>query len=89
MIIGASLCSCLRGSLGCLTAMNKSLMPALMFCCCVLLAGCGGGPRVVQNNNETCGKQMTDLQDALNSGAMTQHEYDKARRVALKHCDTR
>jgi hypothetical protein len=69
--------------------MNRSLLPTLLFGCCTLLASCGSDPRIVQNNNESCGKQMIDLQDALNTGAMTQHEYDKAKRVALKHCDTR
>ena len=52
------------------------------------LAGCGHTTRVVQDN-DTCGKQMTDLQDALASGAMSRHEYDKARRVAVERCESR
>jgi predicted RNA-binding protein associated with RNAse of E/G family len=43
----------------------------------------------VQTNNDTCGKQMSDLQDALASGAMTQHEYDKAHRAAMERCTRR
>jgi hypothetical protein len=69
--------------------MNRSVISSLLLGCCVLLASCGGGPRIVENNNQSCGQQMSDLQGALGSGAMTQHEYDKARRVALKRCDTR
>lgn len=68
--------------------MNRSLILACLAGCCLALVGCGSSTRVVQNN-DTCGKQMTDLQNALASGAMTQSEYDKARRVAIQRCDTR
>ncbi|PXV56185.1 hypothetical protein SAMN04487785_12312 [Dyella jiangningensis] len=63
-------------------------MPALPIAACLALAGCGSSTRMVQNN-DTCGKQMMDLQNALASGAMTQHEYDRARRVAIERCDSR
>ncbi|MFC4528289.1 hypothetical protein ISN76_14785 [Dyella halodurans] len=66
--------------------MNRSWILALLVGGCVPLAGCGSTTRVVQNN-ETCGRQMTDLQNALASGAMTQHEYERARREAIKRCD--
>ena len=66
--------------------MDKSLMFALLVGCCVSLAGCGSTTRVVQNN-DTCGRQMTDLQNALASGAMSQSEYEHARREAIKRCD--
>jgi hypothetical protein len=68
--------------------MNRSLTLGTLIGICVALAGCGSSTRVVQSH-DTCGKQMTDLQDALNSGAMTQHEYDKARRVAVERCENR
>lgn len=68
--------------------MKRTMIPASLIAVCLALAGCGSSPHVVQNN-ETCGKQMTDLQDALASGAMTQHEYDKARRVAIERCESR
>jgi len=68
--------------------MGKSLLFALLIGAGASLAGCGGEKHVVQYN-ETCGKQMTDLQDALDSGAMSRSEYDRARRVAIKHCNTR
>lgn len=66
--------------------MNRSLLLALLVGGCVLLSGCGSTTRVVQNN-DTCGKQMTDLQNALASGAMSQSEYERARREAIKRCD--
>jgi hypothetical protein len=62
------------------------LLLALLVGGCVLLSGCGSTTRVVQNN-DTCGKQMTDLQNALASGAMSQSEYERARREAIKRCD--
>lgn len=67
--------------------MSRTIFPASLIVACLVLAGCGSSTRVVQNN-DTCGKQMTDLQNALASGAMTQHEYDKARRVAIERCDS-
>lgn len=68
--------------------MNRTVIFASLIVACLSLGGCGSSTRVVQNN-ETCGKQMTDLQDALASGAMSQHEYDRARRVAIERCNTK
>jgi hypothetical protein len=70
------------------TVMNRSSMSVWLVSFCMMLAACGSETRVVQTN-DTCGKQMTDLQAALDSGAMTRSEYDKARRVAIERCDTR
>ncbi|QAU22782.1 hypothetical protein EO087_01275 [Dyella sp. M7H15-1] len=53
---------------------------------CLSLAACGGS-RAIAQNNDTCGKQLIDLQAALNSGAMTQAEYDRARAEAIRRCD--
>jgi hypothetical protein len=68
--------------------MKSIVIPALLVGVSLTLAGCGSDTRVVQNN-ETCGKQMTDLQDALASGAMTQAEYNKAHRAAMQRCVSR
>ncbi|RAO75382.1 hypothetical protein CA260_14960 [Dyella jiangningensis] len=65
------------------------MIPALLATACLALGGCGGRTHVVQANHETCGKQMTDLQDALASGAMTEHEYNKAHRAAMERCTRR
>ena len=69
--------------------MTRVVIPALLATACLALGGCGGRTHVVQTNNDTCGKQMSDLQDALASGAMTQHEYDKAHRAAMERCTRR
>jgi hypothetical protein len=66
--------------------MTKLLLATMMMTCCLSLAGCGGSRAIAQNNG-TCGKQLTDLQTALNSGAMTQGEYDRARSEAIRRCN--
>lgn len=68
--------------------MNRIMIFASLMTTSLALAGCGSSTRVVQTN-DTCGKQMTDLQNALASGAMTQHEYDRARQVAVERCESR
>jgi hypothetical protein len=50
------------------------------------LSACGGSEAVAQSNG-TCGKQLTDLQNALNTGAMTQDEYARAREHAIHNCN--
>jgi hypothetical protein len=54
---------------------------------CLSLAACGGSRAIAQNNG-TCGKQLTDLQNAVNSGAMTQSEYQSAREEAIHRCNS-
>ena len=67
--------------------MNRSLAFPLLLGACMTLSGCGS-TRIVQNS-DTCGNELMDLQKALDSGAMTQHEYDKARSVAIERCNSR
>ena len=69
--------------------MNRTVFSALLVGSCLVLAGCHRDTARVVQNNETCGKQMTDLQDALASGAMTQSEYSKAHRAAMQRCVSR
>lgn len=66
--------------------MTRLWLATLIVTFCLSLAACGGS-RAIAQNNETCGKQLTDLQTALNSGAMTQHEYDRAREAAIRRCN--
>jgi hypothetical protein len=66
--------------------MTRLLLATTITIFCLLLAACGGS-RAIAQNNDTCGKQLTDLQTAVNSGAMTQSEYDRARAVAIRRCD--
>lgn len=66
--------------------MTKVLLATMMMSLCMSLAACGGSRTIVQPN-DNCGKQLTDLQNALSSGAMTQSEYDTARDAAIRRCD--
>ncbi|GGA01089.1 hypothetical protein [Dyella caseinilytica] len=66
--------------------MTKLLLATTLVSLCLSLAACGGSRAIAQNSG-TCGKQLTDLQTALNSGAMTQSEYDSARREAIRRCN--
>jgi hypothetical protein len=60
-----------------------------VFAICVLLlfgvAACGGGGADVKSeiSTTTVGQQLMDLKKALDSGAMTQQEYDKERKKVL------
>ena len=61
---------------------------ALLAVCGVLLFGvaaCGGGGAEVRSEvtTTTTGQQLIDLKKALDSGAMTQQEYEKERKKIL------
>ena len=51
-----------------------------------LLAGCGGDTVVNQDSSPKVsqGQELTDLQRALDAGAINQKEYDKLKQVVLK-----
>ena len=66
--------------------MTRLWLVTMMISLCLSLAACGGSRAIAQNNG-TCGKQLTDLQTALSSGAMTQGEYDRARAEAIHRCN--
>jgi hypothetical protein len=66
--------------------MFKSMLAVVAIALCLSLTACGGSEAVAQSNG-TCGKQLTDLQNAVNSGAMTQDEYARAREQAIKNCN--
>jgi hypothetical protein len=65
--------------------MFKPMFASIAVALCIALSACGGSKAVAQANG-TCGKQLTDLQTALNTGAMTQDEYNRAREEALRNC---
>jgi len=61
----------------------------LLAVCCLLLLGaaaCGGGGAEVRSEvtTTTIGQQLIDLKKALDSGAMTQQEYEKERKKVLE-----
>lgn len=66
--------------------MIKPMLASMMIVTCVALAACGGSKTIVKNE-DSCGKQLTDLQNALNTGAMSQSEYDRARSEAIHRCN--
>lgn len=66
--------------------MIKPMLATMMIAFCMSLAACGGTKTVVKTN-DNCGKQLTDLQTAVNTGAMTPAEYDKARDEAIHRCN--
>jgi len=61
----------------------------VLFAVCALLlfgaAACGGGGAEVRSevSTTTTGQQLIDLKKALDSGAMTQQEYEKQRQKIL------
>ncbi len=54
----------------------------------LLLAACGGGGSKVESSNEvratTTGQELLDLKSALDSGAITQDEYEEQREKILE-----
>ncbi len=52
----------------------------------LLTSACGGGGARTENNvsTTTTGQELTDLQAALESGAITQEEYDKKKKEILE-----
>lgn len=67
--------------------MFKPMLAVATIAFCMSLAACGGSKAVAQSSSGTCGKQLTDLQTALNTGAMTQDEYARARDQAIRNCN--
>lgn len=53
----------------------------------LLFAGCGGGGThtTVESNSQTLGKQLTDLDQAYKSGAITKDQYESARKKLLNN----
>ena len=67
--------------------MNKPI--ALFLLCSVLMFGltaCGGGGATssTQVSTQTLGQELTDLKKAYDSGAMSEKEFESARKALLK-----
>ena len=61
-----------------------TILPALL-ACGALLGGCGGDTNVIQGTTSISkGQELTDLQRALNEGAITQSEYDSLRAKVMR-----
>jgi hypothetical protein len=48
---------------------------------------CGGGSETVVQSAESCGKELQDLQKALETRAIDQTEYNRLRKAAMERCD--
>lgn len=66
--------------------MKKMLIAPAAVAGLLLLAGCGGDTnvRVEGSTSISKGQELTDLQRALNEGAITQSEYDTLRSRIMK-----
>lgn len=66
--------------------MKKVTLAAVAVSSLLLLAACGGGGADTQVTNTTVstGKQLIDLKRALDTGVITQEEYDDARERILR-----
>jgi len=66
--------------------MNNILRILLPLACVLALAGCGSSPDITVSGTTSIskGKQLEDLQRALNEEAITQSEYDRLRSRILK-----
>ena len=71
-----------------MTASLPKTMAVLAVCGLLLfgVAACGGGGAEVKSevSTTTTGQQLMDLKKALDSGAMTQQEYEKERAKILE-----
>lgn len=66
--------------------MTKKIVTALAAAVlATTLAACGGGGATIETNPETTGQQLLDLQKAHEAGALTDKEYEKARKKVLKN----
>ncbi len=48
------------------------------------LAACGGGGSQVVNSQSTMGEELLDLKKAYETGAISEREYERAKRQILK-----
>ena len=65
----------------------KKMLGIAAFVFAATLAGCGGGDQYVSVSGTTTiskGQELTDLQRALQAGAITQSEYDNLRQRILR-----
>jgi hypothetical protein len=68
-----------------LNMLKKMSLPSLLAAALISLAACGGGGAEIKSEITTTskGQQLIDLKKALDSGAMTQTEYERERGKVL------
>ena len=60
----------------------KTAVVATMIACTLALGGCGG-TEVKETTTVSKGQELTDLKQALDSGAINQKEYDRMRQQII------
>jgi hypothetical protein len=63
---------------------HKIAVTGIIFSCLLMLTACGGGGADVQTTNVSVGQELTDLKKALDSGAISQEEYNDQREKILE-----
>ena len=68
--------------------MKSNFLPALALAACLAVAGCGSTSRanvtVTGTTTISKGQELTDLQKALDAGAISQRDYENVRAIILK-----
>lgn len=64
--------------------MKRLGMAAVLLVALGALSACGGGKQTTEVKTTTTGQELTDLKAALDSGAISQKEYDKKREEILE-----
>ncbi|MEM9254833.1 MAG: SHOCT domain-containing protein [Pseudomonadota bacterium] len=62
---------------------QKTSLAVLVLALSASLAGCGSSTETTVENKETKGQQLMDLKEALDTGAITQEEYEELRERVL------
>ena len=64
----------------------RPFAPAAALVVILPLTACGGGRRVANATPQTCGKELQDLQEARDRGAMSAREYERVRKATIERC---
>jgi hypothetical protein len=72
--------------------LGRGIRLAVAIACVVVMlgaSGCGGGKAIVQTSGQTCGRELSDLDDARKRGLLSEREYTKLRNANIKRCSRR
>lgn len=66
---------------------KKLILSALMLLTAGTLVGCGGGGADVRATTVSKGQELQDLKNAVDSGAISQDEYERLRSEVIRRRD--